>query len=559
MASVQSETSLNQACLRDLRTTNPYDDKDRIEKTNGGLLKDSYYWVFDNEEFKQWRNDPSSRLLWIRGDPGKGKTMLLCGIIDELTRCIGGNANISFFFCQATDVRINNATAVLRGLIYSLVQKQPTLLSHVRSRYDEAGKTLFEDVNAWNVVSKIFADILRDPVLQNIYLVIDALDECITDLPFLLDLLVQGSSTHSHVKWIVSSRNWPDIEERLDTATQTAPISLELNEASVSDAVRKFIQYKVDQLSKVKKYKDELRDIVCGHLLGNSQGTFLWVALACQNLNRTPRRHVLKKLKELPPGLDALYGRMIDQVRKSEDAELCKRILAVMSIVYRPIALPELTALVGTPDDLSDDEEILLEIIATCGSFLTLHEDVIVFVHQSAKEFLLEMAQGELFPKDREAEHCAIFSRSLQSLFKTLRRNIFDMEIVGMAIEEVRQPSPDPLAAVKYACLYWVDHLRAGWCDDDKNRDSRNGEYLCSFLRQKYLHWLEALSILRSLSQGIKAMLKLEELLQVSDRLNVEIISSPHLAILIGKRRAPGLIEQNPRRIPIHPILQTRN
>ncbi|EPS29057.1 hypothetical protein PDE_04004 [Penicillium oxalicum 114-2] len=512
--SVQSETSLNQACLRDLRTTNPYDDKDRIEKTNGGLLKDSYCWIFDNEEFKQWQDNQSSRLLWIRGDPGKGKTMLLCGIIDELTRCIGGNMNISFFFCQATDVRINNATAVLRGLIYSLVQKQPTLLSYVRSRYDQAGKTLFEDVNAWNVLSKIFADILRDPVLQNIYLVIDALDECITDLPFLLDFVVQESSTHSHVKWIVSSRNWPDIEERLDTATQTAPISLELNEASVSDAVRKFIQYKVDQLSKVKKYKDEVRDIVCGHLLGNSQGTFLWVALACQNLNRTSRRHVLKKLKELPPGLDALYGRMIDQVRKSEDAELCKRILAVMSVVYRPIALPELTALVGRPDDLSDDEEVLLEIIATCGSFLTLHENVIVFVHQSAKDFLLGMAQGELFPKDREAEHCAIFSRSLQSLFKTLRRNIFDMEIVGMAIEEVTQPSPDPLAAVKYACLYWVDHLRAGWCDDDENHDSRNGEYLCSFLRQKYLHWLEALSILRSLSQGIKAMLKLEELLQ---------------------------------------------
>jgi hypothetical protein len=503
--------------LRDLRTTNPYDDKGRIEKTNGGLLRDSYSWIFDNEEFKQWQDNQSSCLLWIRGDPGKGKTMLLCGIIDELTRCMGGNAQISFFFCQATDVRINNATAVLRGLIYSLVQKHPTLLSHVRSRYDQAGKTLFEDINAWNALSKIFVDVLRDPVLHNVYLVIDALDECITDLPFLLDLVVQESSTHSHVKWIVSSRDWPDIEERLDTATQTSSISLKLNEASVSDAVRKFIQYKVDQLAKVKKYTDEVRDIVCGHLLRKSQGTFLWVALVCQDLNRTSRRHALKKLKELPPGLDALYGRMIQQVRKSEDAELCKRILAVMSLVYRPIALPELVALVGTLDDLSDDQAGLLEIIATCGSFLTLHENVIVFVHQSAKEFLLEIAQGELFPKDREAEHSAIFSRSLKSLFKTLRRNLFDMEFVGMTIEEVTQPSPDPLAAVKYACLYWVDHLRASWCDDDENHGPHDEEYLCSFLRQKYLHWLEALSILRSLSQGITAMLKLEELLQVSD------------------------------------------
>ncbi|KAJ5646724.1 Vegetative incompatibility protein HET-E-1 [Penicillium lividum] len=514
IASAQSETSLNQACLRDLRTTNPYDDKDRIEKTNGGLLKDSYCWIFDNEEFNQWQDNQSSRLLWIRGDPGKGKTMLLCGIIDEMTRCIDGNTDLSFFFCQATDVRINNATAVLRGLIYSLVQKQPTLLSHVRSRYDQAGKTLFEDINAWNVLSKIFADILRDPVLQHVYLVIDALDECITGLHFLLDLIVQESSTHSHTKWVVTSRNWPDIKEHLDTATQIAVISLELNEASVSDAVRKFIQHKVDQLKKVKKYEDEVRDVVCGHLLGNSQGTFLWVALVCQDLSRTSRRHVLKKLKELPPGLDALYCRMIDQVRKSEDAELCKRILAVMSIVYQPIALLELAALIGTPDDLSDDQQDLLEIIATCGSFLTLHENVIAFVHQSAKDFLLEMTHDELFPKDREAEHYAIFSRSLQSLFKTLRRNIFDMKFAGVVIEEVTQPSPDPLAAVRYACLYWVDHLQAGWCDGDEKHSPHNGEYLGSFLRQKYLHWLEALSILRSLSHGITAMLKLEELLQ---------------------------------------------
>jgi hypothetical protein len=73
--------------------------------------------------------------------------MLLCGIIEELTRSVGDTANISFFFCQATDVRINNAAAVLRGLIYLLVEKQPSLLFYIRRRYDQAGKALFEDIN----------------------------------------------------------------------------------------------------------------------------------------------------------------------------------------------------------------------------------------------------------------------------------------------------------------------------------------------------------------------------------------------------------------------------
>ncbi|KAI3195129.1 hypothetical protein DTO013E5_10216 [Penicillium roqueforti] len=396
---LQSETSLNQACLRDLRTTNPHHDKDRIENTNGGLLKDSYCWILDNEEFQQWQNNQSNCLLWIRGDPGKGKTMLLCGIIDELTRLFGDTANISFFFCQATDARINNATAVLRGLIYSLVKKHPSLLSHVKSQYDHAGKALFEDINAWNALSRIFTDILKDATLLSTYLIIDAVDECTTGLSSLLDLIAQASSTYPQRKWIVSSRNWPDIEERLDS-TNTAPISLELNEASVSEAVSKFIRHKVYYLAKVKKYSDETRDTICRHLLSNSQGTFLWVALVCQDLDRISRWHALKKLKAFPPGLNALYDRMIDQVHNSEDAESCKRILAVMSIVYRPIAFDELVSLVELPDDLSSDSEALSEIIAICGSFLTVREDTIVFVHQSAKEFLLRESQNGVFPGD---------------------------------------------------------------------------------------------------------------------------------------------------------------
>ena len=49
--------------------------------------------------------------------------MLLCGITNELEKAIiasGNSRNLAYFFCQATDSRINNATIVLRGLIYLL-------------------------------------------------------------------------------------------------------------------------------------------------------------------------------------------------------------------------------------------------------------------------------------------------------------------------------------------------------------------------------------------------------------------------------------------------------
>ncbi|KAK4173826.1 NACHT domain-containing protein, partial [Triangularia setosa] len=228
-------------CLADLRVTDSRHDKKRIEAAKGGLLKDSYCWVLSNVQFQQWHDGHDQRLLWIKGDPGKGKTMLLCGIIDELKKSTPTGL-LSFFFCQATDSRVNNATAVLRGLIYLLVSQQPALISHVRRLYDHAGKKMFEDPNVWVVLCEIFTSILQDPGLRMTYLIIDALDECVTDLPQLLELITQTSCTSSPIKWIVSSRNWPDIEEQLEAATQKARLSLELNAESISTAVNAFIQ-----------------------------------------------------------------------------------------------------------------------------------------------------------------------------------------------------------------------------------------------------------------------------------------------------------------------------
>ncbi|KAJ5541349.1 hypothetical protein N7494_006425 [Penicillium frequentans] len=516
-----SQASLNQACLRDLRTTNPYDDKKRIKNTNGGLLRDSYRWILDNKEFKHWQGSPGNRLLWIRGDPGKGKTMLLCGIIEELAHMNRDNtATISFFFCQATDIRINNATAVLRGLIYSLVITRPSLLVHVRSRYDQAGKALFEDVNAWSALSAIFTDILEDPALEDAYIVIDALDECINGLASLLDLIVQESIIHQRVKWIVSSRNWPEIIERLDS-TQISPIPLELNEAFISEAVNRFIKHRVYELTKIKNYSDETRDSVNDYLLSNSQGTFLWVSLVCRELSRTLRWNTLRKLEAFPPGLDALYGRMIERVLNSENADICIQLLALVSIVYRPVTMDELCMMIEMPSVIADDHEALSGIIAMCGSFLALRQNTIMFIHQSAKEFLLQEAPNKLFPKGIEAKHHLIFTRSLSSLFQTLQRDIYSIKAPGFPARQVKKPNPDPLRATRYACIYWVEHLHAsGWHRTVGSSFDDEG-YVGGFLQKKYLEWLEALSILGSIPYGIQAMQKLEVMIQEKSKSQV--------------------------------------
>jgi hypothetical protein len=116
--------------------------------------------------------------------------MLLCGIINKLKRSKVKSVLLSYFFCQATDTRINHATAVLRGLIYILVCQQPSLILHIRAKYDQAGKNLFKDANAWVTLSEILTYMLQDYNIRGTYLVVDGLDEYITDLPKLLDFIV---------------------------------------------------------------------------------------------------------------------------------------------------------------------------------------------------------------------------------------------------------------------------------------------------------------------------------------------------------------------------------
>lgn len=508
----------NQICLKALRTTDPCKHKERIEKSNGGLFRDSCLWILDNVDFKQWYCHPRNNLLWIKGDPGKGKTMLLCNIIDELSSTAQSEhqetCTLSYFFCQASDLRTNNAAAVLRGLIYMLVDRQPVLLSHARKRYDRVGDQLFTGSNSWEALSKIFSAIVQDRRLIDTYVIIDALDECTTDRDLLLDLIARLSATSSKVKWLVSSCNSSDIEEGFTMVQKLEP-SLELNDRSISTALGLYVQHKVDELAKVKGYSDEIQDAISHYLCLNASSSFLWVALVCQDLAKVPRQsNILLKLTEFPAGLDALYTHMLDQICASDISKLCLHILAVISVVYRPVTIDELSSFVDIPDGVVLDETTLVQAIRLCSSFLTIHERTVLFVHQSAKDFLTGKATNTVFASGMEHIHYIILSQSLYVLLKTLRRDIYGLDAPGFPIDQVKRPEPDPLAAARYPCVYWAKHLVDSIKLVRRHGDLHDGGKVDTFLRTKYLHWLESLSLVGSLPEGALSISQLQHLLR---------------------------------------------
>ncbi|KAJ4126988.1 hypothetical protein NW768_008609 [Fusarium equiseti] len=476
--------------------TDPQSHKEDIQERKGGLIEGSYRWVLQDEHFTKWYKQEYS-LLWLNGDPGKGKTMSVCGIIDHISASSDSNTILSYFFCDASDSNLNNATSILRSIIYSIIFQNSMALSYIRERFKELSKPLSDARLAWPVLQKIFVGIFSAINDQKTYLIIDALDECREDRAKLLEFIVK-QSTSLPVKWLLSSRRWPVIKEVLTTCPELLKLSLEDNEEDVSAAVGLYISKQVEALSEVKRYGEKRKEAVEDHLRSKSNNTFLWVSLVCGMLKEIPAWQTMKKLDSLPTGLDALYGRMLGDLGSDE---LYPRIISFTLVAFRPLSLDELYYLV---DEQQIAVEDIKEIVELCGSFLTIQHRVVHFIHDSAKDYLLDEASGFRF--DSKQQHAVLFSQSLSNLTRSLQRDILRLESCNP--RTVREG----LGSISYQCLHWISHLTESE-PSIVTPELKDGGLVDRFLRQRFLFWLEALGHLKSVSLGISEMLKLEHVL----------------------------------------------
>lgn len=227
-------------------------------------------------------------------------------------------------------------------------------------------------------------------------------------------------------------------------------------------------------------------------------------------------------LKRSPAELGSLYGRIMLQIESLEDAEFCKHILTIAAVAYRPLTQQELASLADVPKSISSNPAFLAHAIKLCGPFLSLQGQKVYFVHQSAKDFLVGKVLNEtsknafkqIFPLSVESIHRTICLRSIQLMSAVLVHDIYHLGDHRILIDQVHAPEPNPLAPIAYSCVYWIDHLS----ESARNRSTSPGNFLQdggildAFLRAKYLYWLEALGLLRAVSEGVTTMRRLESL-----------------------------------------------
>jgi hypothetical protein len=237
-----------------------------------------------------------------------------------------------------------------------------------------------------------------------------------------LRFIVYTLSSSARVKWLFSSRNELYIEQKLRSADKQATLSLELKENAeqVSRAVDMYID---DKLSRLDSLQDEgLRDRVRLILRQKANSTFLWVALVIQELERPENWDPLQVVEDVPMDLHQLYDRMMNQIQQlmKRHSEVCQLILSIATVAYRPLYLAEIGSLCELLGQISALTKNLRKIVTMCGSFLTIRDDQIYLIHQSAKDYLSD----EIFPSPGKTNH-DIVSRSLEFMSSTLQRDLY--------------------------------------------------------------------------------------------------------------------------------------
>jgi hypothetical protein len=348
---------------------------------------------------------------------------------------------------------------------------------------------------------------LKDPQLSPTYLIVDALDECNEGLAELVELISSSLTLSDKVRWLVSSR--PDVKLKNPVIARSL---VELDAQSLEGPVNAYIDHKLSTLRGTDDYDEDTLAEVANEIRQRAKNTFLWVALVFKELDDANGSEAIEIVKEIPPGLSELYDHMMTKIESGKRTypQHCKNVLVITSFAYRPLSLAELAILADLPAKMSPQT-----IVEKCGSFLTTRDNTVYLIHQSAKDYLEANHKTRLQQDGVIQGHVDISRRSINALSR-LKRNIYDLPYFGFKSEDIRPPDPDPLALLRYSCVFWIDHL----CDtNSQNSELRNEpfdqEVILDFLKDHFLHWLESLSLLRKLSDGVLSIKKLLRVVQV--------------------------------------------
>ena len=472
---VQQELSDKEAkCRQMFRLTDSTNDttyewyKDRVDTRVEGTCK----WFLNHENFRTWKKKDSGHLL-ISADPGCGKSVLAKYLIDHVLKDTG--ATICYFFFKDQDQ--NTVRQALCALLHQLFTKKPTLVKHAMKQYSEDGSGL---VKATGSLWKVLRSATQDPEADHVIMVLDALDECAEEdfaslIRNIQEQSLNGQSVQGKLRYILTSRPYSKIISRFHDLLEAFPnIHIPGEEASeaIGHEVNRVVEYRLDQLSKAKHLKFEVKNKLQAELLKVTHRTYLWVYLVFEYLEHevfdTRLDRITATVAKLPRGIDDAYEKILS---KSNEDPMVRKALSIIFAANRPLTLEELNIAVELNEksrsfhDLNlEDETAFKERLRNwCGLFVSVHGGKVYFLHQTAREFLSESSVLSRPGSPGRVWHRSIHNNSAHALLAEicmLYLDLFNCNAADAHGERGGHSVADS-AFLYYSAQNWGEHFRA--------------------------------------------------------------------------------------------------
>jgi len=136
--------------------------------------KNTCTWLLDDKNYRDWSEAQGQAILWISGDPGCGKSILLSFLTTEIIRDKGHQLYLAYFFCDEKDERLRTAHAILINLLTQLLTQVPDVIVHFSAEIEFNAR---EEKTSWSfgMLWRVFKRIINDASIGNVYILIDAL------------------------------------------------------------------------------------------------------------------------------------------------------------------------------------------------------------------------------------------------------------------------------------------------------------------------------------------------------------------------------------------------
>jgi hypothetical protein len=205
-----------------------------------------------------------------------------------------------------------------------------------------------------------------------------------------------------------------------------------------------------------------------------------------------------------------LRGALREDYSDEERDEVCnslRTLLGTIAILFSSLSAPSLVFLLCLQVD------VVLDTMRNLHSIFDISDGTQLPIrpqHNSVRDFLLnrQRCTDLRFWVNGNHAHLHLLHQCLQLMDKTLRQDICGLLTPNALANDIEQSVIDEFLPpqVQYVCLYWVQHL------EHSNHKRQLEAPLIDFMQRHFLHWLEALSLLQRLGDGVKSTLQLSSL-----------------------------------------------